>query len=152
MKIWLRLNSLIFKAYILICDYGISMLICWYCVKNVRFWSFSGPYFPAFGENAEWYKISLLFSPYAGKYGPEKQRIGTFFTPCFVWCWTTEHLSPSMRHYKKSRVLATITKLSDYINCCDYYFRKFWLLNFAVFLEDRNAGKKVAVLTNGWWR
>ena len=104
------------------------------------------------GANTEWYKISLLFSPYAGKYGPEKQRIGTFFTPCFVWCWTTEHLSPSMRHYKKSRVLATITKLSDYINCCDYYFRKFWLLNFAVFLEDRNAGKKVAVLTNGWWR
>ena len=29
------------------------------CVKTVRIWSYSGPYFP-------------VFSPNAGKYGPEK--------------------------------------------------------------------------------
>ena len=33
---------------------------------------FSGPYFPAFGLNAERYEVSLVFSPNAGKYGPEK--------------------------------------------------------------------------------
>ena len=30
-----------------------------HCVKSVQIWSFSGPYFP-------------VFSPNAGKYGPEK--------------------------------------------------------------------------------
>ena len=30
---------------------------------------FSGPYFPAFGLNAERYSV---FSPNAGKYGPDK--------------------------------------------------------------------------------
>ena len=30
--------------------------------KSVRIWSYSGPYFPAFG---------LAFSPNAAKYGPE---------------------------------------------------------------------------------
>ena len=27
----------------------------YYCVKSVRIWSFSGPYFPAFGLNKERY-------------------------------------------------------------------------------------------------
>ena len=40
-----------------------------HCVKSARIWSFSGPYFP-------------VFSPNAGKYGPEKLRIGTLFTQC----------------------------------------------------------------------
>ena len=39
-----------------------------HCVKSVRFWIFSGPYFPE--------KIS----PNEGKYGPEKLRIRTLFT------------------------------------------------------------------------
>ena len=29
------------------------------CVKGIRVWSFSGPYFPAFGLNTEKYRISL---------------------------------------------------------------------------------------------
>ena len=39
-------------------------------VKSVPIWSFSGPYFPAFGVN----------SPNAGKYGAEKLRIQTRFS------------------------------------------------------------------------
>ena len=29
------------------------------CVKSVRIWSYSGPHFPAFGLNTEWYSLSL---------------------------------------------------------------------------------------------
>ena len=38
----------------------------------------SGPYFPTFGLNTE---IYIYISPNAGKYGSEKLRIRTFFTP-----------------------------------------------------------------------
>ena len=31
-----------------------------HCVKNIRIWSYSGPYFPAFEENMERYRVSLL--------------------------------------------------------------------------------------------
>ena len=42
----------------------ISYTISWchstiYCVKNVRIWKISGPYFPAFGLNTERYSVSL---------------------------------------------------------------------------------------------
>ena len=40
-------------------------------MKSVRFRSFSGPYFPAFGLNTERYGV---------KYRPEKLRIQTLFT------------------------------------------------------------------------
>ena len=33
---------------------------------------FSGPYFPVFGLNTEIYGVNSVFSPNAGKYGPEK--------------------------------------------------------------------------------
>ena len=46
-------------------------------VKSVRIWSFSGPYFPAFGLNTERYGA---FSPNAGKYEPEKLQIRTLFS------------------------------------------------------------------------
>ena len=39
-----------------------------HCVKSVRIQSYSGTYFPAFGMNTERYGV---FSPNAGKYGPE---------------------------------------------------------------------------------
>ena len=39
------------------------------CVKTVRTWGFSGPYFPALGLHTERYGV---FSPTAGKHGPEK--------------------------------------------------------------------------------
>ena len=33
--------------------------IYFHCIKSVRIWSFSGPYFPAFGLNTEIYKVNL---------------------------------------------------------------------------------------------
>ena len=42
------------------------------CVKSVRIWSYSAPYFPAFGLNTERDIPHLfVFSPTAEKYGPE---------------------------------------------------------------------------------
>ena len=40
-----------------------------HCVKSVRIWSYSGPYFPAFGLTTERYNTELLslFSQNAGK-------------------------------------------------------------------------------------
>ena len=48
------------------------------CVKSVRIRSFSGPYFPAFGMNTKTPYFSV-FSPNAGKYGPQQLRIRTLF-------------------------------------------------------------------------
>ena len=42
-----------------------------HCVKSVRFRSYSGPYFPAFGMNTERYSVSLRNQSECGKYGPE---------------------------------------------------------------------------------
>ena len=51
-----------------------------HCLKSVRIQSFSGPYFPAFGLNTERATpYFFVFSPNAGKYGPEKLRIRTLF-------------------------------------------------------------------------
>ena len=51
---------------------------------------FSGPYFPAFGLNTERYAVRRdteylsVFSPNAGKYGPEKTPyLDTFHAVCF---------------------------------------------------------------------
>ena len=43
---------------------------------------FSGPYFPAFGQNRRDTRYFSIFSPNAGKYGPENLRIRTLFTQC----------------------------------------------------------------------
>ena len=40
-------------------------------VKSVRIWSYSGPYFPAFGLNAKDTSYLSVFSPNAGKHGLE---------------------------------------------------------------------------------
>ena len=48
-------------------------------VKTVRIWSFSGPYFSAFGLNMKRYGV---FSPNAGKYRSEKLQIRILFTQC----------------------------------------------------------------------
>ena len=45
-------------------------------VKSVSIWSFSGPYFPAFYLNVERHSV---FSPNAGKNGPEVLQIRTRF-------------------------------------------------------------------------
>ena len=41
-----------------------------HCAKIVHIWSFSGPYFPTYGQNT-------------GKHGPEKLWIRTFFTQLY---------------------------------------------------------------------
>ena len=46
-------------------------------VKSVRIRSLSGSYFPAFRPNMERYSV---FSPNAGKYGPEKLQIQVLLT------------------------------------------------------------------------
>ena len=38
-----------------------------HCVKIVRIWSYSGPYFPAFGLNTERYFVSLSVQSECGK-------------------------------------------------------------------------------------
>ena len=47
-----------------------------HCVKSAKYGVFSGPYFP-------------VFSPNAGKYGPEKIRIWTLFTQ---WMFAEESI------------------------------------------------------------
>ena len=46
-----------------------------HCVKSVHIRSFSGLYFSAFGLNTEYLSV---FSPNAGKYGPENSQYGNF--------------------------------------------------------------------------
>ena len=45
-----------------------------HCVKSVRIRCYYGPHFSAFGLNTS------VFSPNAGKYGPEHLRMRTLFT------------------------------------------------------------------------
>ena len=37
------------------------------CLKRIRIWSYSGPYFPAFGLNTERYGVSLRIQSECGK-------------------------------------------------------------------------------------
>ena len=51
------------------------------CMKSVRIWSFSGPYFPAFGMNTEKYGVSLSIQSKCGKVRTRKpQNTDTFHT------------------------------------------------------------------------
>ena len=51
-----------------------------HCVKSVRIWSFSGPYFPAFGLNTERYGVSFGIQSRSGKIQTRKLLIQTFLT------------------------------------------------------------------------
>ena len=44
------------------------IFVDFHCMKYVFIWSYSGPFFPAFGMNTKYLSV---FSPNAGKYGPE---------------------------------------------------------------------------------
>ena len=52
-----------------------------HCVKSVRIWSFSGPYFAA---HSDWIwrdtEYLSVFNPNVGKYRPEKLRLRILFT------------------------------------------------------------------------
>ena len=58
-----------------------------HCVKNVRiwifFWSVFSPHSDWIRRDTEYTEYLSVFSPNAGKYGPEKLRIRTLFTQCF---------------------------------------------------------------------
>ena len=66
-------------------------------VKSIRIRSFSGPYFPALGLNAERYSV---FSPNAGKYGPEKLRIWRLFTQWKCSCNQNEIINSLIKQIK----------------------------------------------------
>ena len=51
---------------------------CFHCVKSVRIRSFSGLYFPAFGQ------YTKIYCPNAGKYGPEKISYLDTFHAVFI--------------------------------------------------------------------
>ena len=54
--------------------------------KVYKYGRFSGPYFPAFGQNTERYSYLSVFSPNVGKYGREKTPyLDTFHavSPCW---------------------------------------------------------------------
>ena len=59
-----------------------------HCVKSVRIWSYSGPYFPTFGVNTERYSIFLCINFECGKI---RTRIisntGTFYA-VIVTCFS----------------------------------------------------------------
>ena len=51
-----------------------------HCVKSVRIWSFSDPYFPAFGLNTERYEVSLRIQSECGKIPTRKApNTGIFY-------------------------------------------------------------------------
>ena len=47
----------------------------YHCVKIVRIWSFSGPYFSAFGLNTKIYFVNICFQSKCGKIWTRKLRI-----------------------------------------------------------------------------
>ena len=56
-------------------------------MKNVRFWSFSGLYFPLFGLNIEKYEVNTD----TRKNRPEKIQIRTLSAQCFIEHGLIEH-------------------------------------------------------------
>ena len=46
---------------------GVSFVLILHCTKTVRIWSFSGPFFSAFGMNMDIYGINLLIQSECGK-------------------------------------------------------------------------------------
>ena len=63
---------------------AICKILALHCVKIVRIRSFPGPCFPAFRLNTESTEHLFVFSPNAGRHGPEKLRIRTLFIQCHL--------------------------------------------------------------------
>ena len=85
--------------------------------RNIR--RFSGPYFPAFGQNTEWYGVSLHIQSGCGKIRIKKLRIRTLFTQwwrhCFTYLkqfqsadWRLKHLLTGF--LQKSEILTSICR------------------------------------------
>ena len=55
-------------------------LVAYHCVKSVQIRSFSGPYFPVFGLNAEIYSVNLRIPSKCGKIRTRKTLyFGSFY-------------------------------------------------------------------------
>ena len=64
---------------------GLPHIIYIYCVKIVRFRSYSGPYFPAFGLNTERYGVSPCIQSECGKIWTRNYSVfWTLFTQCLT--------------------------------------------------------------------
>ena len=60
-----------------------------HCMKSVCIWSFSGPYFPAFGLNAEIIRVNLRIQSECGKIRTRKTPNSEIFhavLPCELNC------------------------------------------------------------------
>ena len=87
-----------------------SSLPKFHCVKSVHIWSYSGPHFPALGQNKERYSVSLRFQ---SEYGKMRTRT-----------------TPNTNTF---HTVFTQRPWSDYLQilCTDYYLTLFlrdWLL------------------------
>ena len=58
-----------------VCILNIWLAVC----KKCPYLEFSSLYFQAFGLNSEIYRVSLVFSLHAGKYGPGKLQMRAYF-------------------------------------------------------------------------
>ena len=84
-----------------------------HCVKNVRIRSFSGPYFPAFVLNTDRYGV---FTPNAGKYGPENVQIRALFTQCHIQILLSGKRYWLSSKYKNSKLVLIMLKFPFFIN------------------------------------
>ena len=73
------------------CSVPVDNLEETHCVKSVRIWTFSGPYFPAFGLNTERYEVSFRIQSKCGKMRAKKtpnmdtfhvETLAVFFFSC----------------------------------------------------------------------
>ena len=68
---WLLIILLFYHTVTFNLFFYILDLCLFHCVKRVLIRSYSDLYLSAFGVNTERYRVSLVFSPNAGKYRPE---------------------------------------------------------------------------------
>ena len=109
-------------------------------VKSVRIRTYSGPYFPTFGLNTERYGV---FSPNAGKYGPEKLRIQTLSTQClsqinlqFMWSYFIHKSLP--RNIRKGSIFNLPRITYNGTNAVYFGGSLIWN-NFAVDINSRKS-------------
>ena len=90
---------------------------------------FSGPYFPAFGLNTEFYSVNLRIQPKCGKI--QTRKIPNTDTFCNVFSnilpilyqnktGMPGNLGSSQFHFKKQQAISTIHKLCKYNVCWNY--------------------------------
>ena len=99
-------------------------------MKSVCIWSFSGPYFPAFGLSTERYGVSLRIQSECGKYIPEKLGTWTPFPQCKLEAVELRR-SIILRWKKKKKIFPV--KKHAFLTC---------ILNLAVTLQTETITLK----------